>query len=187
MNRRAEIERLHEPILERLRAIQEEFGPLNREYADAWRVARQFNKTERDAAIAEGRSEDEALAAYPYGRVDFSPEKFQRWEDLRKAATRIDRDELTPVAVRACVVRINGLTLQWDDESGTGQSGPATVDGLLEYGPTELYDEILVHVQHELGLSAGEKENLSSPSTSGAVEGGKSPSGSAAPAGTPEM
>jgi hypothetical protein len=50
---------------------------------------------------------------------------------------------------------------------------PATLETLLDQGPTDLLEEIFLAVLKESGISTVEKENLDSPTTSAAPVAGK--------------
>jgi hypothetical protein len=90
----------------------------------------------------------------------------KRAAELLDTVTAIVEDEVTPAWVRWGLHAIEGLEID-------GQ--PATVESLIESGPTALYAEIAAAVRREAGLSdeqQGESEPLS---TSGApVDGGMS-------------
>lgn len=114
----------------------------------------------------------EEYGATPAG---FPTDKLKRLYELTQQIQRIDRDEMTPEAVRHCLVSIDGLTV--DDQ-------PATLDLVLANGPDELYEEIARAVASELGLLPDERKNSQSPSTLDGAEGGKT--GSAVPVETPD-
>jgi hypothetical protein len=113
----------------------------------------------------------------------FPPDKLKRWAELLGQISKIDQDEMAPVAARFCLVRIEDLEITYPDPEGNDRTEPATLDLLMEHGPDDLYREILHEIKRECGLLPEEAANLKSPSTSAvAVDG--SPD-SAAPAGTP--
>jgi len=164
------------PFGERLRPLREELAPLNREYSQAWEAAKAAIKPERDKLAAEGITKEEAEKRAPVGKVDFPDERFQRWSELTEKIRRIDRDEMTPAAVRFCLVKIEGLEID---------GIPATLESLLENGPDEFYDELAQAVARELGLLPEEATNLGSLSTSAAAVDGNPTASSAAPVETP--
>lgn len=171
---------------EKLRPLFEEWNPLNRDYLEAYRVARAVGAKERQEYVASApvatpgiyeRLEAEALERWPIGKLAFSDEQWRRWLELKHQIQEISRRELGPAYLRGVVARIENLEID-------GQA--AGVEELLADGPDELREEVLAEVKRELGLLPAEAENLSSPSTSAAaVDGGKS-TGSAVPAGMSE-
>jgi hypothetical protein len=120
-------------------------------------------------------------------RVDakdaFPADKLKRWADLLGQISRIDQNEMAPVAARFCLVRIEDLEITFPDAEGDDCTAPASLDLVMEHGPDELYREILHEIKRECGLLPEEAEDLKSPSTLAAAVDG-SPD-SAAPAGTP--
>lgn len=90
----------------------------------------------------------------------------KRVAELVDTVTTIMEDEVTPTWVRWGLHHIEGLEID-------GQ--PATVESLIESGPTQLYDEVAAAVRREAGLTEQEQGESEPLSTSGApVDGGMS-------------
>jgi len=125
------------------------------------------------------------VKAVPLGTIDFDDVKFKRLVELGEQISRIDSEELTPESVRFAVLGIEGLTYTDSDlANGSPANTEDLVNLLLERGPDELYNEIVLAVAKELGLLPAEQTNLGLPSTSaGAVDGNAGP-GSAERAGS---
>ena len=170
--RRRALEELQAPHTEFLRPLFEEYRPLSEEYLAAFSAAKSVGAAERKAAIAGGATEEEALAQFPIGKIEFAEDKFQRWAELKTEIREVERDGLEMAAMRFVVVRIDGFEI--DGEA-------AGLEELLADGPDDFREEILLEVKRELGLLPDEQENLSLPSTSAAAVDGKSAIGSAAP------
>lgn len=111
----------------------------------------------------------------------FPAEKLKRWEELLKQITRIDENEMSPVAMRFCLVRIENLDITYpspppqapeDGPGGVDITEAATLELVTAHGPDELYYEMLHAIKRECGLLPEEAENLSSPSTSAAAVDG---------------
>lgn len=151
----------------------DEFSPLKIEFEEYRRRARLVNAAERKAAIDGGMSEKEALAAHPYGVVEFPKEKFKRWTELCDAIRKIEVEEQEPTAMRFVVAGIEAFAV--DDVDVT------TIDELLECegAPDDFRAEILLEVKRELGLLPEEAQSLQLPSTSGAAVDGEKTTGTA--------
>lgn len=90
----------------------------------------------------------------------------KRAAELLDTVAAIVEDEVTPTWVRWGLHAIDGLEID-------GQ--PATVESLIESGPTDLYAEIAAAVRREAGLSEEQQGESEPPSISGApVVGGTS-------------
>jgi hypothetical protein len=166
---------------EKLRQVQEQRAPLSKEYVTATKAAEALVKLEREKLIAAGATAEAAAKQVPLGAIDFDESKLDKLMELAGEATRIDQEELTPVAVAFVLVGIEGLTYTDPDLGDTPV--PATLDLLIQRGPDELYYEIAHAVAGELGLLPNEVSNLESPSTSAAAVDGSETPGSAAFAG----
>ena len=163
--RRAALRKLQASTRARITGLRDEMAPLSKAYDAAVRAAKGAVQPARDQLLAEGKTAGEAEAAIPLGAVEFGA--LQTLMDLSAQVEEIDREELTPQAVRFCLVGIDGLAIDGE---------PATFELLLERGPDELYHEIAHAVASELGLLPEEAENLGSPSTSaGVVDGSETP------------
>jgi hypothetical protein len=138
-------------ILERGQGLQEKMAPLREEYRAAAAAAKESG-----------------------GPIAFDEAKLKELLRLIGETQRIDRQELTPIAVEFALVGIEGLKID-------GQAADFKL--LRECGPDPLYEEIAQVVGEQLGLSPGEQENLESPSISAAVVDGSAGSGSAVRAG----
>ncbi len=132
---------------ERLRALYEEYMPLDKERTEA--------------------------------KENFPAEKLKRWAELLGQVTKIEQNEMSPVAMRFCLVRIEDLEITYPGTDGGDVTGPATLDLIMEHGAGPegnedgLYQEILHEIHRECGLLPEEAENLDSPSTSAAAVDGK--------------
>lgn len=169
--RRDELEEIKVPFIEKARPLREELEPLIEAYQKAIDAAKALVHPDRDKLIADGMPKEEAEKKIPLGKIDF-PE-FKRWLELTNQLNKIDRAEQTPAMIRYVLVRIEGLEIDGEE---------ATFDTLLKAGTDELYAELANEVARELGLLPEEVENLKSPSTLVAVEGGDKTTGSADPA-----
>lgn len=176
VRRRDALEEMQAPVRARMKKIQDEMAPLSKRYREAVDQAKATVKPERERLMAEGKSREEAEQLVALPALGMPDEDLRNLLELSAAITKIDRKELTPAAVEFALVSIAGLEI--DDAA-------ATLEMLLECGPDELYREIAEAVAHELGLLPEERENLQSPSTSGAAVDGGTIAGTAGDAGTP--
>jgi hypothetical protein len=94
--------------------------------------------------------------------VPDDPDRIAR-EKLRIKAGLILSVHIKPATIRHGLLKIEGLEL--DD-------APATVESLIESGPSELINEIWIAITREASLTAEQRKNLLSPSISAAPEGG---------------
>ena len=69
---------------------------------------------------------------------------------------RIMRADVYPAWLRATVKSFEGITVEGD---------PMTVDVLCEYGPAELFEEVVAAINSHAYLSSEKAENLSLPTT----------------------
>ncbi len=161
------------PGREKIRALNEEFQPLDKERKLLLEAADALVKPERDKLVAAGATPEEAERQVPRGKIDFPDDKLQRWVELLNRIRAIDSQELGPAMMRFCLVRIENLEITYPDSNGQEVTCAATLDLLIEHGPDELYDEIFAAISSECGLLPAEVENLSSPSTSAAAVDGK--------------
>lgn len=76
----------------------------------------------------------------------------------------VNDSEVNPAYFDACFVSVEGIEIN-------GKNPDAAT--LRKSGPRELYREILAAIMTEAGLTPEQRENLKSPSTSGAVVDGK--------------
>jgi hypothetical protein len=183
--RRADaLEELQAGSREKLKPIYEEFTPIDTERSDAVEAANAVVKPERDRLIAAGATKIEAAVSVPLGKIGFPDDKLKRWVELLGQISKIEENELAPVAARFCLVRIEDLEITYPDAEGNDQTSPATLDLMLANGPDELYREILTAIKRECGLLPDEVDNLNSPSTSAVAVDGKPES--AASVETPE-
>jgi hypothetical protein len=114
-------------------------------------------------AIRERMGMDEK--AFSEVRMDQLPRSDRR--TLREVGTKIDQlnsEAIYPAMIEVGLVSVDGLTID-------GQ--PVDVDSLHRVGPESLVAEILFEIRKEFGLAVEAQENLGSPTTSGAAEGGK--------------
>ena len=95
-------------------------------------------------------------------------------EKLVEDSERIKRTEVDPVFMDACFVAVEGLTIDGEPVKSAVQ--------LRDFGPEELYREVVAAVRAEAELTAKERENLESPITSAAEADGRMRSSTAAPA-----
>lgn len=177
---------LQAPILEKLSPLQAEYGPLDAEFGKSSMEAHALVRPAREKLVESGMTAKEAAAQVPLGSVDFAPEKFQRWTELKAQINRIDEYELTPATVRFCLVRIEELEVTYPDAEGNDVTAAATLDLVMQHGPDELYGEIVLAIQRECGLLPEEVQELKSPSTSVAVDIETSLTGNATTAGNGE-
>jgi hypothetical protein len=85
---------------------------------------------------------------------------------LNEEFERIDMVHIRPAYLRTYYASVDGIEID-------GVSGKKiTSDILLSQGPPELVKEVVDAIIDEIQLSAKEKENLGSPITSDAVDGG---------------
>jgi hypothetical protein len=103
----------------------------------------------------------------------FPADKAQRWSELLREIGKIDSNEMTPVAARFCLVRIEDLEITYPGADGADVTEPATLDLVMANGPDALYQEIVHEIKRECGLLPEEVENLNLPSTSAAAVDGK--------------
>lgn len=89
-------------------------------------------------------------------------------------AAALVRSEIHPAFVLAAVQTITGIT-------GVGD-GSYTAEQLCEYGPDELFDEVISAINENVYLSKERAENLPLPTTSGAQGDGGQTSTNAATA-----
>jgi hypothetical protein len=154
---------------ERLRPLYEEFTPLDTERRDAISAAIALVQPERDQAISNGSTEEEAALKVPVGKVEFPEDKLKRWVELWAQINKINDNEMEPVSARFCLLRIEDLDITYPGPDGQDATSPATLDLIMEHGPDELYQEIMLAVKRECGLLPEEAENLGSASTSAAA------------------
>jgi hypothetical protein len=112
---------------------------------------------EKVAALPEekrGALPAEVLAMVPEEAWDVSTRK----AEAEAQATAVERAEINPAFVLAAVKAIDGME---SDE-------PFTAATLCEFGPEELFDEVVAAITDNSYLLRGKAENLSSPTTSGA-------------------
>lgn len=163
VRRRAALQEKQRPFLDQLRDLHEERALLAEAYDEALAVAR--------------KADPPIKAAFPAA-------KLKRLVELTRQVQDVDVMQMTPEAVRFCLIAISGLMIE--DPKHLGADPPAMVDAtldlVLEHGPDEFYEEIAGAVAQELGLLAEEKQNLPSASTLAVVGAGND--GNAAPAGT---
>lgn len=105
-------------------------------------------------------------------KENFPAEKLKRWAEIFGQISKIDSQEMSPIAARFCLVRIESLEITFPGEDGSDKTAPATLDLVMEHGPDEVYQEILHEIKRECGLLPEEAENLNSPSTSAAAVDG---------------
>jgi hypothetical protein len=175
--RKEQLQELQEEPLAKLRTLMEEYAPLNREWLDAARLARAVHATERQEAVASGVAEKDAYERFPVGRVEMENDRVLRWGRLQDEIRKVEKRELEPIALRYVLLRIECLEID---------GVTAGLDEQIESGDQALTDEIVLEVKRELGLLPQEAANLSSPSTSPAAVDGKTSSGTALTAETPE-
>lgn len=96
--------------------------------------------------------------------------KAQRQLQSADEAEHLANAHLKVPYLRAYVERVEGLDIE---------GAPATVEMLIAEGPVELADEIYNFIQDHAGLSADERKNSPSPSTSPTAEGATSSTSSA--------
>lgn len=129
-------------------------------------------EAEREAFHAElaerhGKRADDLLVA------DLSAEERKRLAGFVERLALIQDAELNAAYYEAAFEAAEGITVD-------GKAPDAAL--LRDRGPGELYREIVAAVLREAGLSAEEKANLESPSTSAAAVDGKTSATSAASA-----
>ncbi len=93
--------------------------------------------------------------------------------NLTDEALRLRRFTMDPEYFKACFVSVDGIQID-----GTVPDGPT----LKERGPEDLYREIVEKIHEEAEMSAEERANLGSPTTSVAGVGGQTNGTTAAPA-----
>jgi hypothetical protein len=88
-------------------------------------------------------------------------------ETMKAVATiqLLDKQVRLPILLRAALVAVNGL------ENGEGQ--PVSVDEFIELAPSDLIDEAFALCEAACGLSAEERKNSESPSTSRSLAEGE--------------
>jgi hypothetical protein len=101
-----------------------------------------------------------------------------RYVNLRLAGVDL---RTTKAYVAAVVKSISGLTIESED----GTEREATIQDVIDGGPDELFDELSKEVRRLMGLTAVQEKNSSSPTTSGAPEGGTTEHSGAASAESP--
>ena len=104
--RRAALRKLQASTRARITGLRDEMAPLSKAYDAAVRAAKGAVQPARDQLLAEGKTAGEAEAAIPLGAVEFGA--LQTLMDLSAQVEEIDREELTPQAVRFCLVGTAG-------------------------------------------------------------------------------
>ncbi len=87
-------------------------------------------------------------------------------------SARINRLEVRPAYVEECFVRLDGVAV--DDQPID------SVEKLMNLAPESLYAEVADVISKECGLTADEKQDFESPTTSAAGEGGRTSDSTAA-------
>jgi hypothetical protein len=154
--RRAEFNLTMAALLDKARNIDIANEPLELEYSA-------FLKSV-DAA----KASDSELPVFPDDKLDALG---KAWTAKR----RFEQDEMAPPLLRWGVASIEGLVID---------GKPADIELLIDAGPPELCEEISYQVTRVMNLSAAERKNSESPTTSGAVADGATTDMTALPAGT---
>lgn len=154
--RRAEFNLNMAALLDKARTIDIANEPLEMEYSA-------FLKTVETAKAAGAE-----LPLFPEDKLDALG---KAWTAKR----RFEQDEMAPPLLRWGVASIDGLVI--DDK-------PADVELLIDAGPPELCEEISYQITRVMNLSAAERKNSESPTTSGAVADGATTNTTALPAET---
>ncbi len=102
-----------------------------------------------------------------------APQTMARATNLTDEVLRLRRFVMDPEYFKACYVSVSGVSIDGKENP----DGPT----LKEFGPEELYREIVERIHQEAELTAEERTNLKSPITSAAGEGGQTSGTTVAP------
>jgi hypothetical protein len=142
--RRAEFNLNMAALLDKARNIDIANEPLESEYGE-------FVK-----ALEAAKAASTDLPTFPEDKLDALG---KAWTAKR----RFEQDEMAPPLLKWGVASIEGLVID-------GQA--ANVELLIDAGPPELCEEISYQVTRVMNMSAAERKNSESPTTSGAVADG---------------
>lgn len=105
------------------------------------------------------------------GETDFNaqvdPAVFSKIVRISDETTSITQTEIDPIYFKQGFVSITGLEIDGSSDLSAEQ--------IIEFAPTDLYDEIVEAIKHGSEISSEESKNSSSPITSAEAQDGRGP------------